>query len=337
MIRPEDDRFHPRTEDPFWNESSWFTLSVPERRIHGYVYFYFRPNMNLAAGGPLIFDPSGEDIYNCVYWDWDTTQAFPERAEMFDFQLGNSLRVETIALLKSYRFTYEKSHCRIDLRWDAIMEPHEMTRIGGEVNPAFDGYWSDSGAAELRTGHFDQGGRMRGTIDVEGEHYDVDAYSIRDRTWGPRRIYPARYGYDWAIHSEAASFFAASRSVLPADEDPIAGTTEKVTAGWYTNDGVTAALVAGERRITERDDEGRPKRAVIDAIDALGRPLHCEGRTECVVKWLAFSTTFCWVNLTSWGFDGREGWGELNDYYHFDMQRRFHKRLHRQRELVMAR
>lgn len=33
-------------EDPYWNESAWFGLMIPERKIHGFVYFWHRNNMN---------------------------------------------------------------------------------------------------------------------------------------------------------------------------------------------------------------------------------------------------------------------------------------------------
>ena len=29
-----------RTTDPYWNESAWFSLSLPERGIHGEVRFH---------------------------------------------------------------------------------------------------------------------------------------------------------------------------------------------------------------------------------------------------------------------------------------------------------
>lgn len=43
-----DEGFHPRTDDPWWNESSFITFRIPERRLFGIIYFYFRPNQNTA-------------------------------------------------------------------------------------------------------------------------------------------------------------------------------------------------------------------------------------------------------------------------------------------------
>jgi len=38
-----DESFHPRNDDPHWNESAWFGMTIPERQASAYVYFYHRP------------------------------------------------------------------------------------------------------------------------------------------------------------------------------------------------------------------------------------------------------------------------------------------------------
>ena len=103
LVVPDDDRLHPRDDDPYWNESSWISVMVPERGIGGSIYFYHRPNMKLTAGGPFLFDLTGQEVYDCLYWDFDTTQAMPADADMFDFALDNSLTVRTIELGRKYR------------------------------------------------------------------------------------------------------------------------------------------------------------------------------------------------------------------------------------------
>ena len=38
-----DDEFHPPTDDnPYWTETCWFTFTVPERRMSGQLYPFFR-------------------------------------------------------------------------------------------------------------------------------------------------------------------------------------------------------------------------------------------------------------------------------------------------------
>jgi hypothetical protein len=84
------DQFCPiPTHDPYWNESSWFSFSIPERKFHGFIYYFFRPNMNLLVGGPAIWDPSG-------------------------------------CHSKRYRIRYDKLGCQIDLEWTAIADANEF-------------------------------------------------------------------------------------------------------------------------------------------------------------------------------------------------------------------
>jgi hypothetical protein len=54
----------------------------------------------------------------------------------------------------------------MDVVFEAISEPHYA--VGGAQ------------------GHFEQTGRVRGTIALGDERWDVDAYGVRDKSWGPR-------------------------------------------------------------------------------------------------------------------------------------------------------
>ncbi|HTK63994.1 MAG TPA: hypothetical protein VL595_16520, partial [Pseudonocardia sp.] len=82
-----DEHFHPRSDDPYWSENSLLGFNVPERNLSAFIYFYFRPNMNLVVAGPAMWDHTGEDVYNCLYYGWDQHLAIPEGADMMDFEL----------------------------------------------------------------------------------------------------------------------------------------------------------------------------------------------------------------------------------------------------------
>jgi hypothetical protein len=115
-----------RTESPYWNESVWFSLSVPERRIHGMIQYYFRPNMGMLNGGPCLWDPSGTFQWNCLYYNWSHLQAMPEGAAKFDMHARNSLRVKMIEPLQRYKIDYDKEGFELDLTWEAIAPVHEL-------------------------------------------------------------------------------------------------------------------------------------------------------------------------------------------------------------------
>ena len=37
---------------PHWIDSACFYLSVPESRLHGFIFYFFRPNLNMLTAGP---------------------------------------------------------------------------------------------------------------------------------------------------------------------------------------------------------------------------------------------------------------------------------------------
>ena len=60
----------------------WFSVSIPERRIHGMIQYYFRPNMGMLNGGPALWDPQAYQ-WNCLHTNWSHLQAMPAGAEKF--------------------------------------------------------------------------------------------------------------------------------------------------------------------------------------------------------------------------------------------------------------
>ena len=91
------DRFgESRTDHPHWNESVWFSFSIPEQRKHGFIQYYFRPNMGLLNGGPVMWDQSGTQVWNCLHYNWNHLQACPADAEKFNMTAANSLSVSIL-------------------------------------------------------------------------------------------------------------------------------------------------------------------------------------------------------------------------------------------------
>jgi hypothetical protein len=327
MMSVGHDRFHERTDDPYWNESAWFSFMIPERDLHGMLYMYFRPNMKLAAAGPYIWDLSGEQIYDCLYYGFDPMMAMPDDIDMFDVSLDNSYTVRTIEPHKAFEFTYRSRRCELEMTFEAVMDPHIKTETVTD-DSQLQGWWS-----QTDVGHYDQVGRMRGSFSVDGESYDVDCYSMRDRSWGPRKLLAVRLAYPWAVAADDHSFLAPACSDLPLDEDPVIGTEERIMAGsgWYMRDGVKSNLVDGTLKVVERGIDGRPLREVIDATDELGRILHAEGETRNLLKLSIYGNWFDWYSLAEWEFDGARAYGEIEDYHPFETYRRLQQSLQRER------
>lgn len=318
-VSVEDERFHPGSADPWWNESSFITFRVPERDLLGILYFYFRPNQKMAMGGPIIFDRTGDGLSDCLHCGWTWHMPMPDDAEMFDFRLENGFEVQTIEPQRSYRHVYDDPECGFDLTFVAAREPYYLTSADDDGVAGMEGFLTHS--EEVLAGHYEQYGRMNGTLTLRGETINVvDSAVLRDRSWGPRPILPQmrrpRGAYLFGMGSDENAFQVFSLSELPYENDPVYGTTERVVGGFYVKDGEVGDIVSGWRRCIARGIDGRPIREVIEAVDHLGRKLEAEGRVSSLLKWQGgYGDYLGWWCCEQWDFDGHSGApGELQEY-----------------------
>jgi len=311
MITAADESFHPHSDDPYWNESSYFSFNIPERELNGYVYFYTRPNMKYTVGGVCVWDPSGRHVFDCRHHDWGTPYALPPGADMYDFSLPNGLTVSCPQPLEEYHLQYRNPDCSLDLRWTALLDAHEHGLPGGTED------WGHH--------HYDQGGRITGTLTLDGEELAVDCGSFRDHSWGPRHPGKAnpRAGVTIAIGTAENSFTLWSIAEQPPATDPVDGAADRVALGWYARDGVTASLVAGQRRVVERHPDSRPKRILVTATDDQGRELEAEGNCRNWLIWHGYPEIYMNWTGTVWTFDGVQVWGEEQDFWPFSQGRKY--------------
>ena len=317
MILPSDDYLHPRDNDPYWNESSWISFMIPERKLTGHVYFYHRPNLGYIVGGVSVWDPSGEYPWDCLHYDWGDPYPMSATVDMYDFTLPNGLTVELIEPLKSFRFkyknaqhgSYENTDCELDAVWEALMPPHDTGLPQGQD--------------EWGRGHYEQPGRMRGTLRIGGETIKLDCFSERDRSWGRRRVANNPRGFfPWAIASEKSAFHVFGPSTADPRTDDGMG-PDRIASGWYLKDGVCGSLVSGERTMLERGADGRPLRVRIDATDDLGRTFEAVGHTTNMLVWPGYSYLYMWWAQVEWQFDGQTCYGEEQDWWPNQQARKF--------------
>jgi hypothetical protein len=289
---PQADRFSDATDDnPYWNESVWFSFTEPERRLHGFVQYYFRPNMGMLNGGPVMWDPSGNFQWNCLYYNWSHLQAMPPGAEKFDMTARNSLSVRVIEPLERYSIRYDKDGVELDLEWRAIGPIHELGT-------------GDSGQQATGRFHLEQPGRMRGTIRQGGLPIAIDCYSMRDTSFGPREYESlASGGYFWGIANDS-SFHA----IAMGDGDE-----QRVIGGFIWRDGKMSSLASGTRRVTEYGAFG-PRRVLFEATDELGREIRATGAVDEGLIFTGYTDhTVVW-SLVEWDSGGLTHWGDNQEF-----------------------
>jgi len=289
-----DDEFHaPTSDDPYWTETCWFTFTVPERKLSGQLYPFFRPNQRVTAGGAYFWDDHGDQLWNCRYAKNFWHLPLPDQP-LSDIALPNGIRYRCLEPLTKYSLRYDDpdggDELHVDLTFTAVTPPH---------------YLGES--------HLDQPGRYQGTVVLQGETIPVDSFGFRDLSWGVRSQFgpgltssqARRGGYSYATASERDAFHTITMDF---------GSGCISIHGYLLRDGEWSKLASGTREVVERDPATAfPRRVVIEAVDQLGRELHAEGRCHNKLGLFLNPNLFTVNCLTEWSFDGITAWGEDHD------------------------
>jgi len=302
----DHDRFHPpTTDDPWWQESAWFTFVVPERRLTCYVYPWVRANQGILGGGVMVWDDCGPHPWDALHWDYQWTFPYPELGDLRDIAFPTGISMRCLEPMQRYRVAYERADCALDVTFDAILPAHVLDQ-------------SDDASGTF-AGHVDQQGHVTGWIRVGDEHFDVDCFAMRDRSWGRRVPTPGLHiGYD--LCAEATSAFV----VFSQPDAP--GTPIVENFGYLWRDGEQVPLRAGTR-VLERDGIW-PTRVIVRATDAAGRALEAVGEVVNRMGFQNLPSMMNLVGLVRWEYEGSDraatvGWGEFEDVWDVDRYRAF--------------
>jgi len=294
QITARDDGFHfADMSDRWWiTETAWFSFCKPERKLGGWIYNMFRPNIGTIAGGAWIWDETASLPWEVPYSANYTALRIPENADLNDIVLPTGVRLKTLKPLTSYRLGFEdEDRLSIDLTFDAVMAPRPVRK----ANSSFQ-----------KLSHFDQFGHVTGTVTLHGEAIDIDCYAIRDRSWGPRPEHrPGQSAYVTGIASPQDAFLAVTKW---NDVD------YPISYGFLIQDGVIGDVISG-RRFVERDPAtGYVSTIRIEGKDEHGRTLDAVGRrlSGIVLNRHSFIDS---NSLIEWSLNGKTAHGEDQDMW----------------------
>jgi hypothetical protein len=289
-----DDRFHfDVMSDRWWEtETAWFAFCCPERKLGGWLYSMFRPNIGTVAGGAWIWDDTAHLPWEVPYSANYTALRIPRDQDLDDIALPTGVTIKALEPLKRYRLGFkDEDRLTLDLTYEAIMEPRALHK-------------SESSFKNLA--HFDQFGRVTGHIVLHGESIAIDCYAIRDRSWGPRPEHrPGKSAYVTGIASPEDAFLAVTK--WNDETDPIA-------YGFMIRDGKIGDLVSGRRIVERHPATGFVTRITIEGSDEHGRELHAEGRRLSGIT-INRHSFIDHNGLIAWTINGKVGHGEDQDMW----------------------
>lgn len=289
-----DDGFHfDVMGDDWWaTETAWFSFHHPERKLGGWLYSMFRPNIGIISGGAWVWDDTAHLPWEVPYSANYTALPIPEDQDLTDITLPTGVSIKVLEPCMSYALGFEDAdRLQMSLRFDGVMPPEPLTATGSTFGSAH---------------HFDQIGRVSGHIVLHGERIEIDCLGMRDRTWGRRpENRPRQAAYITGAASPEHGFLAVT-NVRPEGDF--------VAYGFLRRDGRTVSLAEGERRVHRDPASGMTTHIELDAIDKEGRELKAVG--EPVSRIIINRHTFIDINsLLHWTLDGENAWGEEQDMW----------------------
>ena len=295
-----DDDVHPPGPKRDWTETTWWSFHVAERSLAGWLYVQMRPHLGTASGGAFVYDPAGWLPWQLPYFGYTQFQAMPDPLDLRAATFPNGVSVACEVPGRRYRLGYrfrDQTEFVADLVFEGVIPP--VPHLQGA--PPF-----------TASSHYDQPGRVTGTIELWGERIAVDCVSVRDRSWGRR---PEMLGtrthlsYAFGSSSPGDAFLAFC---APPKGDPHCD-VERLTSGYLYRDGCVRRLASATRRVTRDPGTGGVRQVEISGADTDGRPLEAFGtaRSRMVLP----GSTLCINTFLQWDLGGDRGWGEDQDVW----------------------
>ena len=173
-FRPEDDCYHLLSDDPYETETNWWSWNVPERQMGGWIHAPYYPNRKTVTWRIFVWDGRGYDPARMAYYKKVEEAPMPDAPDLRDITFpagGYSLKMIEPGMKYDIHYADADRDFGLDFTFSGLHPPRRFEP--GE--PPF-----------IQTPHYDQLGRIEGTMRLGGEDIKLDCLSVRDRTWGPR-------------------------------------------------------------------------------------------------------------------------------------------------------
>jgi hypothetical protein len=327
---PADELFHPVGDHAAWSESYYFNFIDPATGVGAFTRMGFRPNDGWADALHAVYLPDGRVAFTYCRRT-DLTPEVVASLGPVDPTVAN-LTLRRGEAFKRWDIVYSGE--AQDMADPTVMLAATKDRPEGWMRPAhlemdiaFQALAGPHYAVGGSQGHFEQTGRFTGDIRLGDEQWTVDAYGVRDKSWGPR-TWQAPSGTAAKASGPAAveqGCFLNWFSMNFGADLALGGACGKTAdgtfrgKGWIQRDGETLDLT--DVTMTTVFDDGNPllhQTVQLRATDSAGGTIVVDGTvlTICPTKIpRRDGVTFVNEGLARFETEGRTGFG-ISEHWH---------------------
>jgi hypothetical protein len=309
-IEPADDLLHPdsfkEVKDDSATETQYFGFSIPNENIHALTYMWWHPNLKVCSGGLFVFKGFKSRLIDAEICDWRTYMSDAAiRNDLHEFRFDNGYGVKIIEPNKRFHITYNdpKRNNSIDLMAEAVL-PGVM--------------WAEGN-------HFEQTMKVKGVLVIRGKRYEVDSYTVRDRSWGkprPELLMPMpptswmvgtfndKFSFNCTVFDQARNnpYLKGELAAAMPDDKALIG-------GWVYRDGKVGGLIRAEKRVIRDPNTLVAAGIELSFVDEHQREFHMRATAVASCPIQPWHNTWMRINLMRWECDGMIGYGDNQEAF----------------------
>ncbi len=307
MITKNDVYFHPPTSDHYtWAETNYFGFYVADKNIHVGAYVQAKPNLGAVLSSITIFDGISNTPHEILYSDCHIHLPMPE-GNLDDFRLENGLAITCTRPVMDYHIRYDGGQgVNFDVTYTGLMEPYDIhdPAMDPLANQALEG---DLISNHAYAGHWDQSGRVTGTLSIDGVTHNVNCVASMDHSWGLRDEKQLK-NFCWMnVNFENDTSIHCIYMVDPKQLDRF----PSIVHGYVREGSQVFGLKGGSGKIHR--DGYLHQFFDLEVEDIRGKSHRFTGTPMTSNPWLAWPLMYLTHSFCRWDMGGVQGWGEVQD------------------------
>ena len=310
-LAPEDDFPHPLGPEPNFNESMYFNVFDPARRLGGWMRLGNRANEGYAEASVCLYLPDGRVLFQFQRPAISGNDAFDAGGLRFEVEEpgqrlrtvyeGRAVELAEPRAMADPRRAFKENPMRpvsFDLVHDAVGPMYGHARSRREESKA--------AHEQFAKAHYEQHMHVTGELTVGEERFAVDGYGLRDHSWGPR-TWQAIHRYEWLTLNFGPDL-GAMVSVIQRDPEG-----HEVTKGGVLVRGDEVERIVDAEIDADYEENGLYHRAVRARVRTeAGEELVLEGEVQGFIPLRnrrEGRVTHIGEGMTRWRLGERTGWG----------------------------